>query len=425
MIDLRVLRDDPDVVRASQRARGEDQALVDHVLAADEERRASLAGFEQARAEQKVAGRLVSQATGDDKAGLVAHAKDLSLRVKSLQADADTAAERLDALVHRLPNVIEPGVPAGGEQDYVVLDTVGTPRDFAAEGFTPLDHLELGERLGAIDTERGAKVGGSRFYFLTGPGARLELGLLNLAMARLIEHGFTPMITPTLVRPGIMAGAGFLDAHASEVYRLEADDLYLTGTSEVALAGYHADEILDLSNGPLRYAGWSTCYRREAGSHGKDTRGIIRVHQFQKIEMFTFVRPADAAAEHQRLLAIERELLEAVEVPYRVIDVAAGDLGGPAARKYDCEAWVPSQGRHRELTSASNCTTYQARRLQIRERDPDREGQTRHVATLNGTAATTRWLVAILENHQQADGSVLVPKALRPYVGLDVLEPVR
>jgi len=425
VIDLRVVRDDPEAVRVSQRARGEDVGLVDEVLDADAQRRAALAAFEHARAQQKAAGKLVSAARGEDKAALVLAARERSQQVKSLQADADTAAERLDALARRVPNVVQPGVPAGGEDDYVVLDTVGTPRDFAAEGFAPLDHLELGERLGAIDTERGAKVGGSRFYFLTGPGARLELGLLNMAMARLIERAFVPMITPTLVRPEVMAGAGFLDAHASEVYRLEADDLYLTGTSEVALAGYHSDEILDLADGPIRYAGWSTCYRREAGSHGKDTRGIIRVHQFQKIEMFSFARPEDAAAEHQRLLDVERELLDAVEVPYRVIDVAAGDLGGPASRKFDCEAWVPTQGRHRELTSTSNCTTYQARRLQIRERDPEGAGQTRHVATLNGTAATTRWLVAILENHQQADGSVVVPAALRPYVGLDVLEPVR
>jgi len=425
VIDLRVVRDDPEAVRVSQRARGEDVGLVDEVLDADAQRRAALAAFEHARAQQKAAGKLVSAARGEDKAALVLAARELSQQVKSLQADADTAAERLDALARRVPNVVQPGVPAGGEDDYVVLDTVGTPRDFAAEGFAPLDHLELGERLGAIDTERGAKVGGSRFYFLTGPGARLELGLLNMAMARLIERAFVPMITPTLVRPEVMAGAGFLDAHASEVYRLEADDLYLTGTSEVALAGYHSDEILDLADGPIRYAGWSTCYRREAGSHGKDTRGIIRVHQFQKIEMFSFARPEDAAAEHQRLLGVERELLDAVEVPYRVIDVAAGDLGGSASRKFDCEAWVPTQGRHRELTSTSNCTTYQARRLQIRERDPEGAGQTRHVATLNGTAATTRWLVAILENHQQADGSVVVPAALRPYVGLDVLEPVR
>ncbi|MGN6612356.1 MAG: serine--tRNA ligase [Angustibacter sp.] len=424
MIDLKVLRDDPDAARASQRARGEDIDLVDAVLAADETRRSALAEFERARAEQKAYGKKVSAAPKDEKAALISHAKTLSEQVKDLEAQADDAAEHLQGLLRRVGNLIEPGVPSGGEDDYVVLEEVGTPRDFAAEGFEPRDHLELGELLGAIDTARGAKVSGARFYYLTGQGARLELGLLNLAMARAIEAGFSPMVVPTLVKPDVMAGAGFLDAHASEVYRLEADDLYLTGTSEVALAGYHADEILDLSNGPIRYAGWSTCYRREAGSHGKDTRGIIRVHQFQKIEMFSYCAVEDAAAEHQRLLAFERSLLDAVELPYRVIDVAAGDLGGPAARKYDCEAWVPTQGRHREMTSTSNCTTYQARRLSIRERDPERDGATRHVATLNGTAATTRWLVAILENHQQADGSVVVPEALRPYVGLEVLEPV-
>lgn len=425
MIDLRVLRDDPDAARASQRARGEDPDLVDEVLRADERRRSTLAEFERLRAEQKSLGKSVARAKGPEKAELVARGKDLSEQVKDRQQQSEEAAATLDQLLRRLPNLVEPGVPPGGEDDFAVLETVGTPRDFAAEGFEPLDHVELGERLGAIDTERGAKVSGARFYYLTGPGARLELGLLTMAVARAVEHGFTPMITPTLVKPEVMAGAGFLDAHASEVYRLEEDDLYLTGTSEVALAGYHADEILDLSDGPRRYAGWSACYRREAGSYGKDTRGIIRVHQFHKVEMFSYARPEDAADEHRRLLGWEREMLDACELPYRVIDVAAGDLGGPAARKYDCEAWVPTQGRYREVTSTSNCTTYQARRLAVRERDPQREGQTRHVATLNGTLATTRWIVAILENHQRADGSVVVPAALRPYVGLDVLEPVR
>ncbi len=425
MIDLRVLRDDPDAARASQRARGEDPDLVDEVLRADERRRSTLAEFERLRAEQKSLGKSVARAKGPEKAELVARGKDLSEQVKERQQQSEEAAATLDQLLRRLPNLVEPGVPPGGEDDFAVLETVGTPRDFAAEGFEPLDHVELGERLGAIDTERGAKVSGARFYYLTGPGARLELGLLTMAVARAVGHGFTPMITPTLVKPEVMAGAGFLDAHASEVYRLEEDDLYLTGTSEVALAGYHADEILDLSDGPRRYAGWSACYRREAGSYGKDTRGIIRVHQFHKVEMFSYARPEDAADEHRRLLGWEREMLDACELPYRVIDVAAGDLGGPAARKYDCEAWVPTQGRYREVTSTSNCTTYQARRLAVRERDPQREGQTRHVATLNGTLATTRWIVAILENHQRADGSVVVPAALRPYVGLDVLEPVR
>jgi seryl-tRNA synthetase len=424
VIDLRLLREDPDAARASQRARGEDEGLVDAVLAADQRRRTLLTDFERQRSEQKSFGKRVAQASGEQKAHLVHQAKALSEAVKSAEADADAAEAELDSLLRRLPNIIQPEVPPGGEEDYAVLREVGTPRDFAAEGFAPLDHMELGERLRAIDTKRGAKVSGARFYYLTGVGARLELGLLNLAMQQAIDNGFTPAIVPTLVRPEIMAGAGFLDAHADEVYRLEADDLYLTGTSEVALAGYHAEEVLDLSNGPLRYAGWSACYRREAGSYGKDTTGIIRVHQFHKVEMFSWCQPEDAAAEHLRLLDFEEQMLAKVDIPYRVIDVAAGDLGGPAARKFDCEGWVPTQGRYRELTSTSNCTTYQARRLGVRERDPHRDGQNRIVATLNGTLATTRWIVAILENHQQADGSVLVPKALQPYVGADVLTPV-
>ena len=424
MIDIKLVRETPDVVRASQKARGEDPGIVDAILAADEARRSSLGEFERVRAEQKAFGKQVATAKGEEKAALVAQAKDLSTRMRSLESEAGERERELDLLTRRVGNVIVHGVPVGGEEDYVVREVVGAPRDFAAEGFEPRDHLALGELLGAIDIERGAKVSGSRFYFLTGVGARLELALLNLGIARAVEYGFTPMITPTLVRPEIMAGAGFLDAHADEVYRLEADDLYLTGTSEVALAGYHADEILDLSDGPKRYAGWSTCYRREAGSHGKDTRGIIRVHQFQKIEMFVYCTAADAEAEHERLLGWEREMLAAIDVPYRIIDTAAGDLGGPAARKFDCEAWIPTQGRYRELTSTSNCTTYQARRLGVRERERE-GGTTRVVATLNGTLATTRWLVAILETHQQADGSVVVPEALRPYLGLDVLSSVR
>ena len=422
VIDIKLVRETPDVVRASQKARGEDSGIVDAILVADEARRSSLGRFEQLRAEQKSFGKRVAAAKGEDRTALLAQVKETSVRVKELEAEADDRATELDGLLRRVGNIIVDGVPTGGEDDYVVLESVGQPRDFAAEGFTPLDHLALGERLDAIDMDRGAKVSGARFFFLKGVGARLELALLNLGVARAVEAGFTPMITPTLVRPDVMAGAGFLDAHADEVYRLEADDLYLTGTSEVALAGYHADEIIDLTAGPKRYAGWSTCYRREAGSHGKDTRGIIRVHQFQKIEMFSYCRVEDAEAEHARLLQWERDMLAAIEVPYRIIDTAAGDLGGPAARKFDCEAWIPTQGRHRELSSTSNCTTYQARRLNVRERDPD-GGGTRTVATLNGTLATTRWLVAILENHQQADGSVVVPEALRPYLGLDVLTP--
>ena len=418
VIDIKLLREDPDRVRASQRARGEDDGVVDQILSADERRRSSLTEFERLRAEQKSMGKQVAQAQGGAKQALLAQTKEMAAKVKELQAAASEAEELLDTLVRRIGNVIEPGVPVGGEDDYVVLETVGQPRTF---DFEPRDHLVLGEALDAIDMERGARVGGSRFYFLKGVGARLEIAMMNLALAQAVEHGFIPMITPTLVTPQVMGGAGFLDAHADEVYRLEADDLYLTGTSEVALAGYHTDEILDLSDGAKRYAGWSTCYRREAGSYGKDTRGIIRVHQFNKLEMFVYCRPEDAVAEHERLLAMEKEMLAKIEVPYRIIDTAAGDLGGPAARKYDCEAWVPTQGRYRELTSTSNCTTYQARRLNTRFRT---EKGTQTAATLNGTLATTRWLVAILENHQQADGSVVVPQALRPYIGLEVLKPV-
>ncbi|MBO1751519.1 serine--tRNA ligase [Actinotalea sp. BY-33] len=425
MIDLRLLRDTPDVVRASQRLRGDDPSLVDQALDLDQRRRASLTDFEQLRAEQKGLGKQVAKAQGEEKAELLARGKALAEQVKAAQAESEAAAAELDQVLLRIGNVVIDGVPGGGEEDYAVLRHVGTPRDFAAEmgpEFTVRDHLDLGERLGAIDTERGAKVSGARFYFLTGVGARLELALLTAAMDRALAHGFTPMITPTLVKPEVMQGTGFLGSHADEVYRLEADDLYLVGTSEVALAGYHQGEILDLGAGPQRYAGWSACYRREAGSYGKDTRGIIRVHQFHKVEMFSWTTVEDAEDEHARLLALEEEMLGLVELPYRVIDTAAGDLGSSAARKIDCEAWLPSQQRWLELTSTSNCTTYQARRLGVRERTA--EGETRTVATLNGTLGTTRWIVAILENHQQADGSVRVPEGLRPYLGgLEVLTP--
>jgi len=422
VIDIKLLREDPDLVRASQRARGEDEGVVDAIRAADERRRSSLTAYERLRAEQKSMGKDVARAQGDEKLALLARTKEISAEVKTLQSTADEAQTELDRLVRTIGNVVEPEVPVGGEDDYVVVEQVGTARDFAAEGIEPRDHLSLAEGLDAVDMERGAKVAGARFYFLKGAGARLEMGLLAFAMNKAIAAGFIPMITPTLVKSDVMAGAGFLDHHADEVYRLEADDLYLTGTSEVALAGYHSDEVIDLSKGPIRYAGQSTCYRREAGSYGKDTRGIIRVHQFNKIEMFVYCRPDDAAAEHERLLDFEKEMLGAAELPYRIIDTAAGDLGGPAARKYDCEAWVPTQGRYRELTSTSNCTTFQARRLNTRFKG---EHGNEVAATLNGTLATTRWIVAILENHQQADGSVVVPEALRPYVGLDVLTPVR
>ncbi len=425
MIDLRLLREDPDTVRASQAARGADPGLVDQVLDADARRRVALTDFERLRAEQKALGRRVAAAQGPEKDRLLVHARQLAQQVKDLQTDADAADAAAAELAGRIANVVAPGVPAGGEDDYAVLRQVGSPRDLTTEygpEFIVRDHLEIGELLGAIDTERGAKVSGARFYFLTGVGARLELALLTAALDRAEAAGFTPVITPTLVKPEIMAGTGFLGEHAEEVYRLEADDLYLVGTSEVALAGYHAGEVLDLSGGPLRYAGWSACYRREAGSYGKDTRGIIRVHQFHKVEAFSYVPVEDAAAEHERILAFEEAMLGMLELPYRVIDTAAGDLGTSAARKFDCEAWLPSQQRWLELTSTSNCTTFQSRRLGIRERTPD--GDVRAVATLNGTMATTRWIVALLENHQQRDGSVRVPEGLRPYLGgREVLRP--
>jgi seryl-tRNA synthetase len=415
VIDLRLLRDDPDRARASQQARGEDPGLVDALLAADEQRRTSLTRFQSLRAEQKAFGKQVASASGDERAALVEKAQALAAEVKAAEAEVNDAEAALARLQLEISNVIEDGVPAGGEDDYVVLEHVGRPRDFAAEGFEPSDHVELGRLLRAIDVERGAKVSGSRFYYLTGIGALLEFALVQLAIEQAVGAGLTPVIPPSLVRPRAMEGTGFLGQAADNVFYLERDDLYLVGTSEVALAAYHMDEILDADRLPLRYAGYSPCYRREAGSHGRDTRGIFRVHWFDKVEMFVFCRPEDARDEHQRLLGWEKEFLGKLELPYRVIDTAAGDLGASAARKFDCEAWIPSHGRYRELTSASNCTEFQARRLNIRMRDG--EG-TRPVATLNGTlCATTRTIVALLENHQQADGSVVVPTALRPYLG--------
>ena len=420
MIDLRALRDDPEAVRTSQRARGEDDKLVDALLSADERRRSAVHRAGTMRADQKRLGKQVGGAKGEEREALLAEGRKLAAEVRAAENEQAEAEQTLTELHRAVPNLVHPAAPAGGEDDYVVLKHVGQPRTF---DFEPLDHLDIGVRLGALDTERGAKVSGSRFYFLTGVGAQLQLALLNLAAQQAAANGFTLMITPVLVRPEIMAGTGFLGAHSSEVYRLRDDDLYLVGTSEVALAGYHADEILDLSTGPRRYAGWSSCFRREAGSYGKDTKGIIRVHQFDKVEMFTYCRPEEAEAEHDRLLAWEEEMLAKIEVPYRVIDVAGGDLGTSAARKFDCEAWLPTQSTYRELTSTSNCTTFQARRLGVRYRDDN--GKTQIAATLNGTLATTRWIAAILENHQQTDGSVVVPEALRPGLGgREVLEPV-
>ena len=420
MIDPVLLRNDPDVVKRSQRARGNDESVVDEALAADAARRSALGEFEQLRSSQKSMGERVKAASKEEKPALIAEAQEFAAAVKAADARAKEAEVEFDRIASRIENIVIDGVPAGGEDNFVTLRTVGNVPEF---DFEPRDHLELGELLGAIDMERGAKVSGARFYFLRGVGARLEIALMNMALDLAMRNDFTPLITPTLVKPEIMAGTGFLGEHADEVYHLKDQDLFLTGTSEVALAGYHSDEILNVANGPIRYAGWSTCYRSEAGSHGKDTRGILRVHQFNKLEMFVYTDPANAEAEHDRLVAWQEEMLQALGLSYRVIDVAAGDLGSSAARKFDIEAWVPTQGTYRELTSTSNCTTFQSRRLQTRFRTES--GKTAPVATLNGTLATTRWIVAILETHQNADGSVTVPEALRPYLGgLEILSPV-
>ncbi len=415
MIDPKWLRVDPDRVRRSQAARGASVELVDDLIAADEARRSAILTAETLRAEQKSLGKDVARAQGEEKQALLARTKELAAEVKATQAAAAAAGNTFDELMKQLGNLVLDGVPAGGEDEGVVLETVGTPRDFAAEGFAPKDHLEIGELLGAIDMERGTKISGSRFYVLTGVGAQLELALLNLAMTKAAEWGFTPMIPPALVKPSAMEGTGFLGQAAQDVYHLPADDLYLVGTSEVALAAYHADEILDAKTLPRQYVAYSPCFRREAGSYGKDTRGIFRVHWFDKVEMFVHCDPADAEAWHERLLGYEKDFLEALEIPFQVLDVASGDLGLSAARKFDCYAWLPTQSRYREVTSTSNCTEFQARRLGIRGRFDD---GVRPVATLNGTlCAMTRIIIMLLENHQQADGSVRVPEALRPFLG--------
>ena len=419
MIDPNLLRENPEAIKASQRARGNDEAIVDEAAQADTTWRKKLQEYETLRAEQNAAAKLVGSASKEERPTLIAAGQVLADKVKAALEIAHATEARLNELMWKIENVVLEEVPAGGEENFKVLKEVGARASF---DFEPKDHVALGESLDIIDIERGVKVSGSRFYFLKGWGARLELALMNMALDLATKHDFTALITPTLVRPEVMAGTGFLGEHSDEIYYLPADDLYLTGTSEVALAGYHRDEIIDLSNGPLRYAGWSTCYRREAGSAGRDTRGILRVHQFNKLEMFSYVKPEDAEQEHLKLLALEEEMLQACELSYRVIDTAAGDLGSSAARKYDSEAWMPSQNQHRELTSSSNCTTFQARRLNVRYRTED--GKTATAATLNGTLATTRWLVAILETHQQADGSVRIPSALRPYLGgAEVIAP--
>ena len=419
MIDLKVLRDNPDVVRNSQKLRGEDVAVVDQLITADAAARTALTEFETLRAEQNLLSKSVGGAKGDEKTALLEKAKELATRVKSADAKRAELEEKAKELLFQVSNLIDLDAPVGGEADFKVIEEIGKPRDFKAEGFEPKDHVEIGKILKAIDTERGAKVSGARSYYLTGYGALLEFALVQYAIAQATKAGFIPVIPPVIVKPHAMEGTGFLGQAAENVYHLEADEMYLVGTSEVPLAAFHMDEVLEKL--PIRYAGYSSCFRREAGSYGKDTRGIIRVHQFDKVEMFSYVKPDEAKAEHLRLLEWEKDFLKAMEIPFRVIDVASGDLGSSAIRKFDCEAWIPTQGAYREVTSTSNCTEFQSRRLNIRYRD---ENGTKPVATLNGTlVAIPRMIVAILENHQQSDGSVNVPMALRPFLGVDTLVP--
>ncbi|CAB4331777.1 unannotated protein [freshwater metagenome] len=422
MIDIKFIRENPDVVRKSQVGRGEKPELVDHVLAADELRRTAIVEFEALRAEQNLFSKSVGAANGEEKSALLEKGKELSLKVKAADTRKSEAELKANQAALLLSNLLDPNAPIGGEADFVVLEHVGTPRDFAKDKFEPKDHVELGKLLGAIDTERGAKVSGARFYYLTGVGALLEFALVNYAISSAVKAGFIPMITPVLVKPPAMEGTGFLGQAAENVFNLEKDDFYLVGTSEVPLAAFHMDEILNGDKLPLRYAGYSTCFRREAGTYGKDTRGIIRVHQFDKVEMFSFCKPEEAAAEHQRLLQWEKNFLNAMEIPFRVIDVASGDLGSSASRKFDCEAWIPTQNAYREVTSTSNCLEFQARRLNIRMKDGE---ETKAVATLNGTlVAIPRMIVAILENHQNANGTVNVPAALQPFLGMSRFELV-
>ena len=419
MIDIKFLRDNPDVVRASQKGRGEDTTIVDKVLVSDEARRLAITEFEALRAEQNTLSKAVAGAKGEEKETLLERGKTLATQVKEADNKRAECESVTKELIMQLSNILDPAAPIGKEEDFVVIEHVGTPRVF---DFEAKDHIELGKLLGAIDTERGAKVAGSRSYYLTGSGAMLEFALVNYAIASALKAGFIPVIPPVLVNPSAMEGTGFLGQASENVYHLEKDDLYLVGTSEVPLAAFHMDEILPVEKLPIRYAGYSSCFRREAGTYGKDTRGIIRVHQFDKVEMFSFCHPDQAQEEHRRLLQWEKEFLDAMEIPYRVIDVASGDLGSSSNRKFDIEAWIPTQKAYREVTSASNCTEFQARRLNIRYKD---ENGTKAVATLNGTlVAIPRMIVAILENHQNPDGTVNIPKALQPFLGAQRFELV-
>jgi seryl-tRNA synthetase len=419
MIDIKLIRENPELVKSSQRGRGEDESIVDRLLELDTKRREAVSAFETVRAEQNVLSKSVGAAKGDEKTALLEKAKGLAAQVKEADAKRAELEAQTNEVAKLLSNVLDPEAPIGGEEDFKIIEHVGEPRKF---DFEPKDHVELGKLLGAIDTERGAKVAGARSYYLTGPGALLELALVNYAIQQATKAGFIPVIPPVLVNPPAMEGTGFLGQAAENVYHIEKDDVYLVGTSEVPLAAYHMDETIDVAKLPIRYSGYSPCFRREAGTYGKDTRGIIRVHQFEKVEMFVFTTPEDAKEEHKRLLQWEKDFLNAMNIPYRVLDIASGDLGSSANRKFDIEAWIPTQNAYREVTSTSNCTEFQARRLNIRLKD---ENGTRPLATLNGTlVAVPRMIVAILENNQNADGSVNVPEVLQPYIGKSKLEVI-
>jgi seryl-tRNA synthetase len=420
MIDIKLIRENPELVKSSQRGRGEDESIVDALIEIDGKRREAISAFETVRAEQNLLSKSVGAAKGDEKVALLEKAKGLAAQVKEADAKRAELEAATNVIAKQLSNVLDPDAPIGGEEDFKVIEHVGEPRKF---DFEPKDHVELGKLLGAIDTERGAKVAGARSYYLTGPGALLELALINYAIQQATKAGFIPVIPPVLVNPPAMEGTGFLGQAAENVYHIEKDDVYLVGTSEVPLAAYHMDETLDAAKLPIRYTGYSPCFRREAGTYGKDTRGIIRVHQFEKVEMFVFTTPEDAKEEHKRLLQWEKDFLNAMGIPYRVLDIASGDLGSSANRKFDIEAWIPTQNAYREVTSTSNCTEFQARRLNIRMKD---ENGTRPLATLNGTlVAVPRMIVAILENNQNTDGSVNVPAVLQPYMGTAKLEVVK
>jgi len=413
VLDLKLIRDDPDAVRAGLERKRADPSVVDRVLELDARRRELLPALEESRATQNKAGEKIAEAkrSGDSADAAIAEMREVAARVKAMQAEVATVDEQLAAARAALPNLPDP--TAAGDEDEVL-------REVGEAGKTGRDHLEL---LGdMVDMERGARVAGSRFLYLRGPLVLLELALVRWALEVLMDEGFEPVVPPVLVREEAMFGTGFLPDTEQQIYHLPDDDLYLVGTSEVPLASMHAGEILEAGDLPLRYAGFSPCFRREAGAAGKDTRGMFRVHQFDKVEMFSFVEPSQSPAEHDRLLAVEERIWQALEVPYRVVNIAAWDLGASAAKKYDIEAWMPGQGNYREVTSTSNTTDFQARRLDARYR-PIGGGGPRPVHTLNGTAvAISRAIIAIVENGQQEDGSVVIPEALHSFGAPQTIE---